>query len=175
MRTVDEIREKMDELAIENEASVFEVFEKVCEKIDEDPDAMSEEFDALSKDVISAVDVYINTIFNLEREIKIAKQMELHWKKQGSQLKEQFDTYKENMIKRLKYGSRYVGHTGSIRLAKSKPEVKVLNEETIPDEFKDFVTTFKINKPALREYLLGGNTVEGATIRHQVHIMKMKS
>ncbi len=175
MRTVDEIREKMDEIMIEDEASVFDAFEEICEQIDEDPEVLSEEFEALSSEITSTVDDFIEKIDTFDVDIKHARQQKISWEKKITKLENDLDAYRESMAKKLKLGSRYVGTAGSIRLVKSRPEVKVLNETIIPDEFKRFITKFTIDKTSLREYLVSGNKVEGVTIRQAFHIMTKKS
>ena len=193
MRTVDEIREKMDEVMIEKEMEPIsplgllheEPFDKVmsdfkltCHLVDKEggeDEYLRNEFRENNERVKKAVDEYIENIASMERGIEHARRQKIFWEKETHKRDEELDKYKSEIAGTLTYGSRYLGRNGSIRLVKSSPALFIISEKAIPPEFKKTETKYVVDKIALKEYLLNGNKAEGATIRRNEHITILKS
>ncbi|MEO5348326.1 MAG: siphovirus Gp157 family protein [Magnetococcus sp. YQC-3] len=57
-----------------------------------------------------------------------------------------------------------------IKIRKNPPHVDILCQEIIPDEFKEIVTTTKIDKAAIKSAINAGQTVPGAVLEQGLRL-----
>ena len=74
-----------------------------------------------------------------------------------------------DFIKFILKGERFQTSRVEIKYTKSQ-SVNVLDEKSIPDEFKTIITEKKPNKKAIKEALKNGMTVNGATLEEHNNI-----
>ena len=124
-----------------------------------------------TKDLAIKLDSYVAIMDQFEAQCEL-------WKAKAAQIAKvakSFDTARERLKSNVKLAMDMMGTTevkGDLfrfKLSNVKPSL-IIDEKLIPNEFKNAVTSFVIDKERIKEAIAAGTQVQGATVVHSMSL-----
>lgn len=146
-----------------------EMYQNISNLIEEDADneTLEKALDEITDNIQMKAENMAKLIKSIEGNINALKDEEKRLQAKRKALENKVVSIKRYLEEQLKVMglSKVQGNLFTVSIQKNPQSVNILNEDLIPEQFKEVVTTTKIDRKELLAALKEGQEIEGAEIK----------